>query len=316
MKSLRFALAAALGAALLTGNASAYVLDGDGHGHNLRWNRSVVRYRIVSGNVPGGAVGENAVHAAFAAWSNASSQISYQFDGFSAAGVQGYDSRNNVYWVHSGWAWDPSLLAITFRFYDTSNGNLLDADIVFNGQRYSWSVGGGGYDVQNSAAHEVGHFSGLGHSSHAEATMFASARSGETKKRDLHGDDITGLSTLYGGAAPSGGSQGGGGVVSAPGVSGGGGGGGCSIGGTTSARAGFGDLAWTMLLLAGLALRRLRGRDGARCFATGALSAFAGVHPRGLSGASGRSARLQHERRSRQALFGARGHDRVLGPGL
>ena len=313
MKSLRFAIAAVLGAAVLSGTASAYVLDSDGHGHSLRWHRSVVRYRMVAGNVPGGAAGENAVHAAFAAWSNASAQISYQFDGFSGAGAQAFDNRNNVYWIYSGWPYDPSLLGITFRFYDTSNGSLLDADIVFNGQRYSWSVGGGGYDVQNSATHEVGHFSGLGHSSQSEATMFASARSGETKKRDLHSDDVAGLAALYGGAAPSGG----GGVVSAPGVSsGGGGGGGCSIGGMTSARAGFGDLAWTLFLLGGLALRRLRARGEDRCFATGALPAFAGAHPRGLSGASRRGSRLQHERGHREALFGARRHDRVLGSGV
>jgi hypothetical protein len=311
-------LALALAAAL-AGTASAYVLDTDGNGNFLHWPKRTVSYRLVAGNVPGGAAGENAVHNAFNSWSAVSSNLNYRFDGFVSSGAQAYDNRNLVYWIQSGWPYDPTLLAITFRYFDRSNGRLLDADIVFNAQRYTWTVGGSGYDIENSAAHEVGHFSGLGHSSHGEATMYGSARPGETKKRALHADDISGLTALYGGGS---GSAAGGGVVAAgsTGVdgSGGSGGGGCSIG-SVDAPGDATNLLWIATLLAGLALRRLRPgpSPGADCVGAPALTGFGG----GLEGAAvpgpcRGGGGVQHERGARQAVRSPCLHDRVLGPGV
>ncbi|MGH7856593.1 MAG: matrixin family metalloprotease [Candidatus Binatia bacterium] len=293
-----FVLAAAV-AALSSATASAYVIDTDGRGHNLHWSQSVVGYRIVSGSVPGGAAGEAAVRNAFASWSGVSSRIQYRFDGYAGSGVQAMDNRNLVFWKSSGWPYDPTLLGITFRFFDTGSGRLLDADIVFNAERYSWSVGGSGYDVENSTSHEVGHFSGLGHSSDSQATMFASAASGETKKRSLSGDDIAGLSALYGGSTNSGTASGGGVVAASSDGVGGGGGGGCSVGSSRSAR-NLSDLLWTTTLLVAIVLRRRWSRREDRCVSRAPLSPFAdGL---GMGRAGGGSARIQHERGSRQAL--------------
>jgi len=300
---------AALVAATASATASAYVVDTDGNGHLLHWERRTVSYRMVAGNVPGGASGEAAVHNAFNAWSGISGNLNYQFDGFVAAGAQSYDSRNLVYWVYGGWAYDPTLLAITFRFFDRASGKLLDADILFNAQRYGWSVGGSNYDIENSAAHEVGHFGGLGHSTDGEATMFASARPGETKKRSLNGDDVAGFSSLYGGGTPA--TSGGGVVSNSPsGVDGGGGGGGCSIDATGNGRDAIDMLPFAGLLL-GLLIRRRRSAD---CDSVPALSASAGDATNArLSVALGGSIGVQHERGSRQALFGSRTDDCVLG---
>ncbi|MGH7822003.1 MAG: matrixin family metalloprotease [Candidatus Binatia bacterium] len=289
-------LSAAL-AAILSTSASAYVIDTDGRGHNLHWSQSVAGYRIVSGKVPGGASGEAAVRNAFASWSGVS-DIQYRFDGYVGSGVQAMDNRNLVFWMSSGWPYDPTLLGITFRFFDTSSGRLLDADIVFNAQRYSWSVGGSGYDVENSTAHEVGHFGGLGHSSDSQATMFASAAAGETKKRSLSGDDVAGLRAIYGGSG-SGAPSSGGGVVASPGGLGGGGGGGCSIGSAPSAR-NLGDLVWMATLLAGIALRRLSFRGKARCVSRFPLPRFADAV--GLDGPRGGGTGVQHQWRPHQAL--------------
>ena len=45
--------------------------------------------------------------------------------------------------------------------------------------------------------HEVGHYLGLDHSQIQEATMYRSARLGETKKRSLEQDDIDGVCSIY-----------------------------------------------------------------------------------------------------------------------
>jgi hypothetical protein len=148
---------------------------------------------------------------------------------------------------------------MTFRYYDTSNGRLLDADTVFNGEKFTWTVGGSGYDIQNSATHEVGHIGGLGHSADPEATMYAKTQAGETKKRSLDADDVAGIEAIYGGTEVAAVTQQ---EVSAPstsasssGVGGGGGGGGCSL--DRSGRpATVGDLFWSAVLVAAIVLRR------------------------------------------------------------
>jgi hypothetical protein len=90
-------------------------------------------------------------------------------------------------------------------------GQILDADIELNGAHVNFSVSSppasGRFDVQNSLAHEVGHFLGFDHNCREDegacsptgrqATMYESAPAEETQKRDLSDDDIEGLCTVY-----------------------------------------------------------------------------------------------------------------------
>jgi len=218
----------ALLAAAVVRPASAYVLQEDGSGHPLYWKNMPVSYFLVSNNAPGGAVGEDAIHRAFATWNGASANVSYRFGGHVAQGKQQYDGKNIVYWIYGGWPFDRSLAAVTFHYYDTRDGHLLDADIVFNGERFAWTVNGGAYDIENSAAHEVGHFGGLGHSPDPEATMYARTAVGETKKRTLNPDDVAGIEAIYGGTRDESTTSVAGTAGGSSGVSGGGGGG-CAV---------------------------------------------------------------------------------------
>jgi Matrixin len=232
-RGIRIAAAAALALAF-AGAAHAYVIDEDGHGHQLHWDTMPVSYYLVTGNVPHGADGEAAVHAAFETWNAASANVQYDFAGYVPQGAQAYDGKNVVYWVYDNWPYDPTLAALTFRYYDTSNGRLLDADTVFNGVKYTWSVDGSGYDIQNSATHEAGHMAGLGHSTDPEATMYAKTQAGETKKRTLDADDVAGIEAIYGGTAVANATQhqvssASASSTSSTGVNAGGGGGGCSL---------------------------------------------------------------------------------------
>ena len=253
------AAALALLAFLAAAPAGAYQIDRDRNGHALHWSHMPVRWQMVAGNAPEGAAGEAAVKRAFGSWSDASDAVEYAFDGFSSGGGARYDRRNLVHWVYEDWPYDANLVAVTTRYYSNADGELLDADVVFNGERHTWSTVGIGYDVENAAAHEAGHFGGLGHSGESRATMYASASPGETQKRSLENDDVVGLQSIYGGTTSGGGRETNpGGVASSPAQAAGPGGGGCSIG--TRPRAAAGELVWLVLLLAAHGWRRCNRR--------------------------------------------------------
>ena len=83
-------------------------------------------------------------------------------------------------------------------------GRIVDADIEINAEHHKFAFTlqgegqGTGVDLQSVITHEAGHFLGLAHSEHPQATMHASVAAGETNKRSLHEDDRTGLNALYG----------------------------------------------------------------------------------------------------------------------
>lgn len=95
-----------------------------------------------------------------------------------------------------------NILAQTRVEYMPSTNTMRRFTLTFN-TAYTWSSTGeaGKFDVQNIAAHELGHAAGLGHPSDASCnlnTMWSSAASGETLKRTLEAGDKAGLVALYG----------------------------------------------------------------------------------------------------------------------
>ncbi|HEV8574296.1 MAG TPA: matrixin family metalloprotease [Dehalococcoidia bacterium] len=104
-------------------------------------------------------------------------------------GPQTYDSKNDVGWVKlSGCC----TLAVTW--FSTSRD---EADMGIN-TRFKWSTGiptpDGRYDLESVILHENGHAAGLGHSADTNAVMYAYYGG---LRRELHRDDIDGISFLY-----------------------------------------------------------------------------------------------------------------------
>lgn len=76
-----------------------------------------------------------------------------------------------------------------------NKGTILDADVIFNGQGFSFSTDGapGSFDVQDVATHELGHLLGLDHSGWAGSTMYPYVDEGLVLQRSLSQDDVNGL---------------------------------------------------------------------------------------------------------------------------
>jgi hypothetical protein len=183
----------------------------------VRWGQTPVRYFVSDAGVPGVTASEfqNAVGRAFATWQAVpTASIAYQFAGVTSASP-GSDDGSSVLGFRSRPDLD-RVLASTSFLVDSSTGALIESDIFFN-SAFAWSVAPAGesgrFDLESIALHEIGHFSGLGHSAlgetelasgggrrvlSAEAVMFPIAfTAGSVAARTLKADDIAGISDLY-----------------------------------------------------------------------------------------------------------------------
>ncbi|HEX7797430.1 MAG TPA: matrixin family metalloprotease [Vicinamibacterales bacterium] len=216
------ALVMVLAGLMMFGNAPsafAYLkfgFDVNGQQVTLKWNRTPVRYFVNNQDVGGVTAGDfqSAVAQAFVTWQSVpTASITYEFGGFTSS-IPGDDDGVSTL----GFLNEPALdrvLASTSFLVDNTTGALLESDIFFN-SAFTWSVAPNGepakWDVQTIATHEIGHFSGLGHSAIGEtqlmngtrrvlstgAVMFPIALGpGDISGRTLDADDIAGISDIY-----------------------------------------------------------------------------------------------------------------------
>jgi hypothetical protein len=219
---IRRRLAAWLAVALIlvpADSALAYLklgFDTNGQSFILKWPQTPVRYVVSSAGVPGVTPNDlqAAVSRAFATWQAVpTASIAFQFGGYTSNLPGEDDGRSTL-----GFLNQPQLdrvLASTSFLVDGVTGELVESDIFFN-SAFPWSVAPGGersrWDLESIALHEIGHFSGLGHSALGETELTSGGRrvlsaasvmfpialgAGDISMRTLRPDDIAGISDLY-----------------------------------------------------------------------------------------------------------------------
>jgi hypothetical protein len=139
------------------------------------------------------------IHAAFDSWQDVPcASITYQDAGPTTLGVA-VDGQNAILFIESGWIYGAEAAGATAL---TIVDGMQTADVAMNGQHFRWAIGPAGalatqtLDLQGVLTHELGHFSGLGHTQRAHDTMYFSWTpwSGQ---RTPSADDQEGLCSIY-----------------------------------------------------------------------------------------------------------------------
>lgn len=184
----------------------------------LRWPSTCVSWRLGDSIDPQSPMA-GAIRASFASWNEPEcGGITLRYAGTTDQDVVGYDCRDggarnaNSVMLVDDWHKGSQIVALTSVTYQVSTGYILDADIEMNNEHFEWGIVTtpssqmNTMDIQNAMTHEVGHFIGLDHTEdesftgpghYEDATMYRLTFRAETKRRQLHPDDIAGLCAIY-----------------------------------------------------------------------------------------------------------------------
>lgn len=201
--------AVVLALCLVAGRAHAFNQATTERGAPLHWTQECVYFTLAaagSDDVEDLEALGDAVRRGFEAWNVECSAMRYLDGGISDCRRAGYSPgrphANLVVWLEDEWPYEVDLgdaLAATSVYYDPDTGQILDADVEFNGVDFEWTTEGlaGRRDVWNTMTHEAGHVLGLDHSDLEAATMYIYSEAGDTQKRDLDPDDVNGVCAIY-----------------------------------------------------------------------------------------------------------------------
>jgi len=194
MKRFGFVCSTLALAAAITTIVDGYALSGH------KWSVFQVPYYINTSNADGVSASAvtSAIQNAAAAWSMQShANVLLYYMGQTSGTSAVSNGKNEVFFRQA----TSGSIAQTFRWWNATTNQLIDADVVFYDS--SWKFFGGnsgcsnGFYIQEIATHELGHALGLDHSSVSTATMYPGSPYCNLSKESLDADDIAGIEKLY-----------------------------------------------------------------------------------------------------------------------
>ncbi len=178
-------------------------------GAPVRWNRAEIVVLTDSrgtDDVPGDLEFQ-AVVRSMETWNAVACSHPLFVDGGRVSGVKPgpKTGKNLLIWWDDPADWSSPemdhVIALTTLYYDDRSGIVAKFDMEFADFGYQFTVTDvqalTRTDLENTVTHEFGHVLGLDHSKDPEATMYYVAAPGDTDKRTLAQDDITGLCAVY-----------------------------------------------------------------------------------------------------------------------
>ena len=203
-----------LGSLLLATPALGYEIN-TGQGGELHWDTTrdyadsdgrIGFWLQYEGSEDVSFLWESAVRTAFQAWADAPNADLHLFEQRIHTGPSQFhgtteddsDKQATVFFVEEDWAYDDTTIGLTLTTF-VSGGRIIDADIGFNADMYSFTMGDEDVDTDllTIATHEIGHFFGIGHSEFEDATMTPFYANGTIEGRTLHEDDIAAIEHQY-----------------------------------------------------------------------------------------------------------------------
>lgn len=111
---------------------------------------------------------------------------------------------NEIIFHDDAWPYNDGVntLALTTLTFNADTGQILDADIELNTKSNQITtdvpVPNNSFDLQSILTHEAGHYFGLAHSGHTDATMYSMYKPQSISMRTLTADDTAGFCAVYG----------------------------------------------------------------------------------------------------------------------
>src|SRR5690554_4289242 len=183
-------------------DADGYTLKRADSGALLHWRQprvAIALHESMRDHFPEGRA-EEALREAIATWSRAGAGPELVYLGVTEdqPGHRRGASTNGVYLLRP-WPYEKNLLAVTVTSFDTRTGEILDADILINGEEEISATGDPSrYDLATILAHEIGHLLGLGEAErNPSATMYPRIARGDRRAIVASAADLEGIRDLY-----------------------------------------------------------------------------------------------------------------------